>query len=225
MPKYFGKREEGLIREYIKTRDEKLYEEVVDPLLTKIAYGVRSRYNFQPARYYRSNSVIGGCKILMWEKLITNFDPNCGKKSYSYLTRCAHNFFCGVWRKRNKALSTQMRFRNEVAELWYGANQFEKSGVQLREENERAAEKLKYAKDATLFFLKTKFGASDIIVSDNVCEKILAEINSLPKAHKKAVNAVLIKYLFPKHKSKKKIAKARYIISRKKEQFKKVYMV
>ena len=220
MPKYFGKREEGLIREYIKTRDEKLYEEVVDPLLTKIAYGVRSRYNFQPARYYRSNSVIGGCKILMWEKLITNFDPNCGKKSYSYLTRCAHNFFCGVWRKRNKALSTHMRFRNEVAELWYGSNQFEKSGVQLREEKEQTMQNHQHARNTALVFLKMKFG-----VSDDVCENIFAEVNGLPKVNKKAVYVVLRKHLFPKHKSKKKRARASKLISRKKKQFKKVYMV
>jgi len=220
MANYFGKEEEALVREYIKTRNEKIYEDTIDPLLTKIAYGVRSRYNFQPARYYRSASVINSCKTLMWEKLITNFDPNCGKKSYSYLTRCAHNFFCGVWRKRNKALSTHLRFRNEAAELWYGANNFEKSGVQLREEKEQTMQNHQQARNTALVFLKMKFG-----VSDNVCEKILAEINSLPKAHKKAVNAVLIKYLFPKHKSKKKITKASRSIWRKKVQFKKEYRI
>ena len=205
MKQYFGKKEEALVRQYIKTKDERLYENHIDPLLSSICYGVRSRYNFQPKAYYTSPSTINGCKSLMWEKLITNFDPDSGKKAYSYLTRIAHNFFCGVWRKKNKSINTFYHVSKETHKMWVGSHEFAKGALVLREEKEQQKDRQRIAS----FFLRSEFD-----ISEEKCKKIFADIDKLRDPNKKAVNVVLRKHLVNRKKGGS--ASTRHIYKKKK---------
>ena len=115
---YFGPNEEDLVLKYLETGDSDFYAEKIDPLFEKLLYGVRKRYNFQPKRIFLDDAVINDCKSLMWEKLTTNFNTSFHKKSYSYLTRVAHNFFCKIHRDLKK----EERQRSEFELIYYSWN-------------------------------------------------------------------------------------------------------
>ena len=72
---YFGKAEEQLVMEYLKTKDPVFYEEKIHPLLGKIAYGVCKGKDFKPRPYFTSRSVIEGCRSHLWVTLLFNYDP------------------------------------------------------------------------------------------------------------------------------------------------------
>ena len=185
---YFGKEQEELIREYIKNKDEMLYAKHIDPLLDGIAYGVRARYKFTPAAYYTSPSVINGCKTLLWEKLITNFDLSKNKKAFSYLTRIAHHYFCAVARKAKKSDRTIKLVASEADVLWEYMHaehrDIESRMVDIDNSNIR--------KEFVREFLVQSFNTNA-----STLEAIMQDVDKLPNAHKKAVNGILHRRLWP----------------------------
>jgi hypothetical protein len=185
---YFGEEQEELIRQYIETRDERLYEKSIDPLLNNIAYGVRSRRNFQPASYYTSPSVINGCKSLMWEKLISNFDISKNAKAFSYLTRIAQNYFCGVARKRKKSIRTLRLVAWEAEAIWESQHGYSRDAESRMLNIDLSNIRTNIVK----MFFERSFN-----ISEGTYKKIMKEIECLPNAHKKAVNRVLHKHLWP----------------------------
>ena len=183
---YFGPHEEELVKEYIKTRDEKLYNASIHPLLKSITYGVRDKYNFQPKAYYTSPSVINGCISLLWEKLLTTYDPGKGHKAYSYLTRVAHNFFCEVFRKINKSDSTLLYTTRQVEQIWNASHSYSESREQMfiDEHNSRARKRI-----------VGTFISDYLFCTPAQEKKILESIDELPNPHKKSINKILFKTL------------------------------
>lgn len=183
MTLYFGPHEEELVQEYIRTRDEKLYNASIHPLLKSITYGVRGKYNFQPKAYFTSPSVINGCMSLLWEKLLTTYDPDKGVKAYSYLTRVAHNFFCGVSKKRKKSHKTLYYTARQIEQIWNASHCYSESREQMfiDEHNSRAR------KTVASLFLNTY-----LLCTFTQKKKILEVINDLPYAHMKNVNKTII---------------------------------
>ena len=191
---YFGKEQEKLIRQYIETKDERLYEKHIDPLLNSIAYGVRGRYGFKPVAYYTSPGVINGCKSLLWEKLINNFDPSKNKKAFSYLTRVAHHYFCGVARKIKMSTRILRLVAREADVIW-----------NLQHAEHRDAESRmvdvdisNIKADVAKMFLRRSFDVHEVSF-----KAIMKDIEGLPSANKKAVNEVLRRNLWPDIKAEK----------------------
>ena len=191
---YFGKEQEKLIRQYIETKDERLYEKHIDPLLNSIAQGVRGRYGFKPVAYYTSPGVINGCKSLLWEKLINNFDPSKNKKAFSYLTRVAHHYFCGVARKIKMSTRTLRLVAREADVIW-----------NLQHAEHRDAESRmvdvdisNIKADVAKMFLRRSFDVHEVSF-----KAIMKDIEGLPSANKKAVNEVLRRNLWPNVKAEK----------------------
>ena len=180
---YFGPEEEKIIKEYIKTRDEKLYNASVHPLLKNIAYGVRGKYNFKPEAYYASPSVISGCVSLLWEKLLTTYDPEGGHKAYSYLTAVAHHYFCGVARKRNKGETTLRYTTRQIEQIWNASHCYSESREEmfLDEHHTRTRKRL-----------VGSFLSDYLFCTPIQKKKILESIDDLPRAYKKNVNKIII---------------------------------
>lgn len=179
---YFGPEEESIIRQYIETRDESFYKASVRPLLRKIVYGVRRGKKYRPRAYFEAPEVIHACEALMWEKLLTNFDPNRGHKAYSYLTRVAQNFFFHVAKTRRRNESTLYYVGLEVDRIWKLINEV---GLD-RETDLIEEEKTSVRNEVMREFVKNYLHA----IPEQ--EKIIFEqIEALPYAHKKAVNAII----------------------------------
>jgi hypothetical protein len=183
MTNYFGPQEEELVKEYIDTRNEKLYNASIHPLLRSIAYGVRDRYNFRPKRYYTSPGVINGCISLLWEKLTTTWDPTKGHKAFSYLSRVAHNYFCEVSRKNAKTERTRILVSKEVGQLWNASHQYSASreDMLIEEHNSRARKRVTNA------FLSKYLHSTPLQT-----KKILEKIEQSPRAHKKVINKIIV---------------------------------
>jgi hypothetical protein len=180
---YFGPEEEKLVEQYIKTRDEKLYAASIHPLLNKIAYGVRGRYNFTPVALYTSSSVINGCISLLWEKLLTTYNPEKGHKAYSYLSRIAHNYFCGVSRKRNKGDSTRRYVAREVEQIWYGSHNYSESREEMLLGEHHSSVRKRVVRSFLTDYLHS---------TPKQSKKIFREVDKLPRANKKSVQALII---------------------------------
>ena len=180
---YFGPEEEKLVEQYIKTRDEKLYTASVHPLLNKIAYGVRDRYKFSPKAYYASPSVINGCVSLLWEKLLATYNPEKGHKAYSYLSRIAHNYFCGVSKKRNKAASTRRYVAREVEQVWYDSYGYIGSREEMLLDEHHSSVRKRVVRSFLTDYLHS---------TPKQSKKILREVDKLPRANKKSVQALII---------------------------------
>jgi len=115
---YYGPEAERLVSKYLRTNNERLFQEKIYPLLRKIAYGVCAGKRFEPVSLYRSPAIIDGCVSHLWECLRYNYDITKKVKSYSYLTACAFHFFCGVSKKYKKSKRTLSLVRNEVNQQW-----------------------------------------------------------------------------------------------------------
>ena len=114
---YYGKEQEKQVLKYLQTRDEKLYHKEIHGLLKKIAYGVATRMKMKPYSLYQSEAVKAGCVSLLWEKLVSNYDPDNGR-SYSYLTAVAQNYYCSVWRVYHRKTRTLYKSSQEIERLW-----------------------------------------------------------------------------------------------------------
>ena len=183
MPKYyFGKEQEKIVKQYLKTRDSNLYTKEIHHLLVKIAYGVRASYNFQPVYLYGSPPVISGCITLMWEKLISNFNPDSDKKAYSYLTAVARNYFCHVWRTYHRSARTFVHTNLEASFIWKNAQTSDDETKLIDEE--RSQDRSSIAKE----FLINQFKATP-----GQMRNALERIDALDSPNKKAVNEVLRK--------------------------------
>lgn len=179
---YFGPEEETIIRQYIETRDESLYRASVRPLLRNIAYGVRRGKKYRPRAYFEAPGVIHACEALMWEKLLTNFDPDRGHKAYSYLTRIAQNFFFHVAKVRRKEKSTLYYAGLQIGRLWDESH----DSIQDRETSLIEAERTSVRNGTMREFVKDYLHATPAQE-----EKIFDEIEALPRAHKKGVNGII----------------------------------
>tara|TARA_R100001163_G_C5046782_1_gene184005 strand:+ start:302 stop:1009 length:708 start_codon:yes stop_codon:yes gene_type:complete len=146
---YFGVEQEKQVKQYLTSLDEDIYQNHIHELLRRIAYGMSHKMKMRPASLYRSKQVKDGCVSHLWEQLVSNYNPNKGKKAYSYLTTVAHNYYCGVWRKYHRKNITLYKTGKEIELLFESANQpsltwnidgqvgsFEKFLVQKDEENE-----------------------------------------------------------------------------------------
>ena len=180
---YFGPEEEKLVEQYIKTRDEKLYTASVHPLLKSIAYGVRGKYNFSPKAYYASPSVINGCVSLLWEKLLTTYNPEKGHKAYSYLSRVAHNYFCGVSKKRNKGDRTLRYVAREVEQIWHSSHHYTGSREEMLLDEHHSSARKRVVRSFLTDYLHS---------TPKQSKKILREVDKLPRAYKKNVHALII---------------------------------
>ena len=186
MANYFGDNEENLVKKYIATRNSKLYEDHVHSLLKKIAYGVRRKYHFQPKVYFESASVISDCVSLMWEKLVTTYNPSSESKAYSYLTRIAHNYFCGVYREWHKADRTRRYTARAVASIWNNMHHYGKSREELLIEGENTTVRKR---------LINRFLSEHLYATSIQKSEILDGIEKLPSTSKKAANKIIIETL------------------------------
>lgn len=114
---YFGKEQEKLIETYLQTRCDRFYRKEVHPLLVKVAKGVAGKMRMKPIHLYSSEAVISDCVSLMWEKLVSNFNPAHGR-AYSYLTCIAQNYYCSVWRKYHKKERT-LSLTGKAIRIWW----------------------------------------------------------------------------------------------------------
>jgi hypothetical protein len=122
MGHYFGREQEEIVLKYLKTGDELLFHDAIYPLLRKIARGVSSRKGFQPVSLYQSPAVIDGCVSHLWECMRYKYDPTRKTKAFSYLTRCAHNYFCGVSRQYQRSGRTWRLVNREILRGWEDAH-------------------------------------------------------------------------------------------------------
>ncbi len=118
MNKYYGPEQEKVVAKYLETNDQLLFECEVYPLLRKIAYGVCGGKQFKPVSLFRSRQVIDGCVSHLWECLRHKYDKERDTKTFSYLTRCAFTYFCGVSRKYQKSNRTLSLVHKEVSYEW-----------------------------------------------------------------------------------------------------------
>lgn len=118
MSKYYGPEQEEIVARYLKTDDQLLFQYEVYPLLRKIAYGVCGGKRFKPVSLFRSRSVIDGCVSHLWECLRYKYDEDRETKTFSYLTRCAFTYFCGVSRKYQKSDRTLKLVHKEISHEW-----------------------------------------------------------------------------------------------------------
>ena len=118
MNKYYGPEQEKIVARYLKTNDQILFEYEIYPLLRKIAYGVCGRKQFKPVALFRSRQVIDGCVSHLWECLRHKYDEERDTKTFSYLTRCAFTYFCGVSRKYQKSTRTLALVQKEITHEW-----------------------------------------------------------------------------------------------------------
>ena len=190
---YFGKREEQLVIEYLKTRDPVFYKEKIHPLLGKIAYGVCLSKGFNPRAYFTSRSVIEGCRSHMWETLLFNYDPLNGAKAYSYLTAVAYNYFCGVSRKRRKAPLTLTRVAQETQQLW------NESHMSLRNAEDMIIEieELDGRRGVAKHFIDKHFD-----IKPRSYKAMMRHLDASPKNNKKDTLRIMRRFLRPKKKVK-----------------------
>jgi len=175
---YFTDREELLVRQYLRTRDEKFYTEHIDPLLLKVAHGIKKKYNFKPKSIFNCDSVVYGCRSLLWEKLTTNFDSNAKKKAFSYLSTVAQNYYFGVWRAYNRNAKKLWKFHLEVDNTWNNHIH-----ITPREHEIIELENQKLIKG----FVRDRLG---------IQEKTISDVEALSgRAHKKNVLEILRKNL------------------------------
>lgn len=179
---YFGPEEESIIRQYIETRDESFYRASVRPLLRKIVYGVRRGRKYRPRAYFEAPEVIHACEALMWEKLLTNFDPNRGHKAYSYLTRIAQNFFFHAAKDRRRDQTTLYYVGLEVDRIWKLTNE-----VGLDRETDLIEEEKTSVRNGAM----REFVRNYLHATSEQEKAILDQIEALPHAHKRAVNAII----------------------------------
>ncbi len=118
MSKYYGPEQEKIVAAYLKTNDQSLFRYEVYPLLRKIAYGVCGGKQFKPVALFRSRQIIDGCVSHLWECLRYKYDEDRDTKTFSYLTRCAFTYFCGVSRKYQKSARTLSLVYKEVTCEW-----------------------------------------------------------------------------------------------------------
>ena len=118
MSKYYGPEQEKMVAKYLKTDNQVLFQYEVYPLLRKIAYGVCGGKQFKPVSLYRSRQVIDGCVSHLWECLRHKYDEERETKTFSYLTRCAFTYFCGVSRKYQKSSRTLSLVHKEITYEW-----------------------------------------------------------------------------------------------------------
>ena len=118
MPHYFDKEQEKIVQQYLQSGDELVFQYEVYPLLKKIAYGVCKGKRFKPATLFQSDSVINGCVSHLWECLRYKYDPSMGTKIFSYLTRCAFTYFCGVSRGYQRTNRTFAFVNREITYMW-----------------------------------------------------------------------------------------------------------
>ena len=190
---YFGKHEEQLVAEYLKTRDPVFYEEKIHPLLGKIAYGVCLGKGFNPRAYFTSRSVIEGCRSHMWETLLFKYDPSKGKKAYSYLTAVAYNYFCGVSRKMQKASTTLFRVAQETQQLWSDSH----ISLQSAEEMMIEIEELDGRRGVAKHFIDECFD-----IKPRSYKAMMRQIEASPKNNKKDTLRIMRRFLRPKKKIK-----------------------
>lgn len=122
MSHYFGPKQEKIALEYLKTGDEFLFQDEVYPLLKKIAYGVCKGKRFRPAHFYQSRAIIDGCVSHLWECMKYKCDLSRETKLFSYLTRCAFTYFCGVSRQYQKGPRTWKLVNREILRGWEDAH-------------------------------------------------------------------------------------------------------
>jgi len=120
---YFGPEQENQVRHYLETLDGEYYKNHIHKLLRKIAIGVGQSKGWHKNPYYRSDAVVGGCVSLLWEKLASNYEPQKGRKAYSYLTTIAQNYYCNVRKKVIKEQTTLYKTGKEIEWLWDCANE------------------------------------------------------------------------------------------------------
>ena len=118
MGHYFGREQEEIVLKYLKTDDEFLFHDKVYPLLKRIARGVSAGKRFQPVSLYQSATVIDGCVSHLWECMKYKYDPTRQTKAFSYLTRVAYHYFCGVSRQYQKGPRSLRLFNKEVLREW-----------------------------------------------------------------------------------------------------------
>ena len=120
---YFGPEQENQVRHYLETLDGEYYKNHIHKLLRKIAIGVGQSKGWHKNPYYRSDAVVGGCVSLLWEKLASNYEPQKGRKAYSYLTTIAQNYYRNVRKKVIKEQTTLYKTGKEIEWLWDCANE------------------------------------------------------------------------------------------------------
>ena len=114
---YFGPQQEILVKQYLHNRDQQFYQDHIHNLLRKIAYGMSGKMKMKPASLYQSSAVKDSCTAHLWEKLVLNYNPESGR-AYSYLSRVAHNYYCGVWKTYHRKHSTLYRTHKEIDYLF-----------------------------------------------------------------------------------------------------------
>tara|TARA_R110000824_G_scaffold275336_1_gene464023 strand:+ start:1430 stop:2107 length:678 start_codon:yes stop_codon:yes gene_type:complete len=119
---YFGREQEEIVLKYLKSGDEFLFHDEIYPLLKRIARGVSAGKRFRPVSLYQSPAVIDGCVSHLWECMKYKYDPDRQTKAFSYLTRVAHNYFCGVSRQYQKGPRTWKLANREILRTWKDAH-------------------------------------------------------------------------------------------------------
>ena len=114
---YFGPEQENQVRHYLETLDGEYYKNHIHKLLRKIAYGMSGKMNMKPKSLYQSPAVRDSCIAHLWEQLLVNYRPDNGR-AYSYLTRVAHNYYCGVWKTYHRKHRTLYRTHKEIDRLY-----------------------------------------------------------------------------------------------------------
>ena len=190
---YFGKAEEQLVSEYLKTKDPAFYEENIHPLLGKIAYGVCKGKGFKPRPYFTSRSVIEGCRSHLWETLLFNYDPSRDTKAYSFLTAVAYNYFCGVFRKMRRAPSTLSYVGKETQQLWNDSHislrSAEEMMIDIEERNGRRR-------------VATHFIDECFNMKPRSYKAMMRRIDTSPTNNKKNTLRIMRRFLRPKKKTK-----------------------
>jgi len=114
---YFGVEQEKQVKQYLHNRDSQFYQDHIHKLLRKIAYGMSGKMNMKPKTLYQSPAVRDSCTSHLWEQLLLNYNPDSGR-AYSYLTRVAHNYYCGVWKTYHRKHRTLYRTHQEIDRLF-----------------------------------------------------------------------------------------------------------
>ena len=182
MSKYFSQREEDLVKEYLATQDEEFYKKNIHLLLVKIANGVVRGKDFQPRRYFRSQAIITSCVSHLWETLVNNYDPTRDKKAFSYLTRVAFNYFCGIHRNRLKTQEVLYKVYQEVGQRWIDSH----AGIMSAEDMHISIENLQEQNEKIKNILIQSFD-----LSEKQYNKILHSLDVSQKSNKKNTLSIL----------------------------------
>jgi len=182
---YFGPEEEATVLEYLATRDEQLYRDKLHPLLHRIAWGVAVRNKFAPRSLFQSDSVLSGCVNHLWEVLAFKFEPERGKKAYSFLTYCAKTHFCAVAKKYRRSDTFKLMRNQTILDVWESSHEALPSPEETNIDKENQDYRIGVAHDFLAEFMATP----------EEVHAIFSEIDALPNPHKKAINDILARVL------------------------------